>query len=85
MYQDYTYFQLPLVFLIQSKVSQRLDCCMLHAKLRIQQQALESEQTTGFAEDVLKVTEKIILIICNIIMYSVLCEEGSESHFGKKN
>jgi len=45
---------------------------MLHANLRIQQQALESEQTTGFAEDVLEVTEKIIPIICNIIVYSVL-------------
>jgi hypothetical protein len=45
---------------------------MLHAKLRIQQQALESEQTTGFTEGILEVTEKIILIICNIVVYSVL-------------
>ena len=61
-----------MVLLIQSKVSQCLNCCMLHAELRIQQQAVQSEQTPGFAEDVLKVTEKIILIICNIIKYSVL-------------
>ena len=45
---------------------------MLHTELRIQQQALQSEQTPGFAEGVLKVTEKIILIIWNIIVYSVL-------------
>ena len=61
-----------MILLIQSKVSQGLNRCMLHAKLRIQQQALQSEQTPGFAENVLEVTEKIILIICNIIMYSVL-------------
>jgi len=57
--------------LIQSKVSQGLDCCMLDAELWIQQQAVQSEQTPGFAEDVLKAMEKIILIII-IIVYSVL-------------
>jgi hypothetical protein len=67
-----TYFELPLVFLIQSKVSQGLNCCMLHANLRIEQQALESEQTTGFTKGILKVMEKIILIICNITVYCVL-------------